>query len=173
LIFAVAALAGPGLRAQEQPVAPAAPADADRPARGGRRGFDPAAMRDRIAQAIRDALGVTKDDEWAVIEPRLTKVTGLQRAANASAFQVFRALDGREDGRAGRRFFGAAMSPETSALVDALRNQAPDAEIQARLAQLRATRKQASTQLAQAQEDLRSVLSVRQEAIAAAAGLLP
>jgi hypothetical protein len=165
LIFAVTALTGPGLLAQEQPAAPA---------QTERRGFDPAAMRDRITKAIREALGVTKDDDWAVIEPRLTKVTELQRAANANAFQVFRALDGTGDDSEGRRrSFGAPMSAETSALIAALRNQAPDAEIQARLAQLREARKQASAQLAQAQEDLRAVLSVRQEAIVVAAGLLP
>ena len=47
-----------------------------------------------------------------------------------------------------------------------------DAEIKARLDRLREVRKQNETKLTKAQEELRAVLSVRQEAVAVAAGLL-
>ena len=49
----------------------------------------------------------------------------------------------------------------------------PDGEIKARLDRLREVRKENEAKLAKAQEDLRAVLTVRQEAIAVMYGLLP
>jgi hypothetical protein len=49
----------------------------------------------------------------------------------------------------------------------------PDAEIKLRLDRVRETRKANEAKLSKAQEDLRAVLSVRQEAVAVVFGLLP
>ena len=49
----------------------------------------------------------------------------------------------------------------------------PDAEIKARLERLRDVRKQNQAKLEKAQDDLRAVLSVKQEALAVMMGMLP
>jgi Spy/CpxP family protein refolding chaperone len=64
-------------------------------------------------------------------------------------------------------------TPELDALRSAATDNLPDAEIKARLARVRDVRKQNDEKLAKAQEDLRAVLTVRQEAVAVASGLLP
>jgi hypothetical protein len=57
-------------------------------------------------------------------------------------------------------------------LRTAIEAKAPGTEIKARLADLKTARKQKAAELAQAQDDLLQVLSVRQEAIAVTMGLL-
>lgn len=60
-----------------------------------------------------------------------------------------------------------------TALQAAVRDKLPEAEVKVRLAKLRETRKNDEAKLAKAQDDLRVVLSVRQEAVAVVFGLLP
>lgn len=60
-----------------------------------------------------------------------------------------------------------------AALSTAVRDKLPDAEIKSRLDRLRETRKDSEAKLTKAQEELRAVLSVRQEAVAVVFGLLP
>jgi hypothetical protein len=64
-------------------------------------------------------------------------------------------------------------SPEVAALSSALRDKLPDAEIKSRLERVREMRKENEAKLSKAQEELRTVLSVRQEATAVVFGLLP
>ena len=66
-----------------------------------------------------------------------------------------------------------SANPEQDALRYAVRDNLPDAEVKARLARARHVHEQAEARLAQAQSDLRAVLSLRQEAVAVLAGLLP
>jgi hypothetical protein len=68
--------------------------------------------------------------------------------------------------------FGGQPDPELDGLRAAITDKLPDAEIKARLARLRDARKQNEAKLDQAREDLRAVLSVRQEAVLVMAGLL-
>jgi len=63
-------------------------------------------------------------------------------------------------------------SPELDALNKAIQAKADTAELKAKLAQVREARKKKEADLVQAQEDLRQILSVRQEAIAVTLGLL-
>jgi hypothetical protein len=63
--------------------------------------------------------------------------------------------------------------PEMELLSSALRDKLPDAEIKMRLDRLREARKANEANLAKAQDELRAVLSVRQEAVAVMFGLLP
>ena len=58
------------------------------------------------------------------------------------------------------------------ALQKAVESKAPADELKAKLAKLREARKEKEAALEKAQEDLRKVLSVRQEAAAVLAGLL-
>jgi hypothetical protein len=55
----------------------------------------------------------------------------------------------------------------------AITEKLPDAEVKSRLDRLREVRKQNEAKVAKAQEELRAVLSVRQEAVAVMFGLLP
>jgi hypothetical protein len=68
---------------------------------------------------------------------------------------------------------GGAANSDQSSLQQAVKDKLPDAEIKARMVRLRESRKQNEAKLAQAQEELRAVLSVRQEAIAVLYGMLP
>ncbi|KAF0180883.1 MAG: protein product from transcript [Limisphaerales bacterium] len=68
--------------------------------------------------------------------------------------------------------FNRQADPEAEALQKSLEAKAPTEEIKAKLAKLRDARRAKEAQLDKAQEELRQILSVRQEAVAVAAGLL-
>jgi hypothetical protein len=142
-----------------------------------RRSFDPEAMKARMLENARTQLEVESDEEWALISERLVKVSELRRAQMSSQFSGASMFSGRGGDRGGDRGSSrggrSSSNPDVSALADAIKNKAPAAEIKARLDVLRENRKKADAQLAQAQEDLRAVLTVRQEAMLVAAGLLP
>ena len=110
---------------------------------------------------LRTQFDVADDAEWQLIADRITKVSELRRATTAGAFGL----------RGGPRA-SASSNSEQAALRAAVTEKLPDAEIKARLERLREAHKQAEAKLDQAREDLRSVLTVRQEAIAVLAGLL-
>ena len=71
-----------------------------------------------------------------------------------------------------RNPFGGEPMPEQEALQKAIDAKAPADEIKSKLAKYREARKVKEANLAKAQDDLRKVLSVRQEAIASVSGLL-
>lgn len=138
---------------------------------GGRGNFDPAAMMDRL----REQFAVTDDAEWALISERLTKVAELRRGAmGGGAFgRGGPPPGGGNNGGGGNRGTRGTGNPEQDALRQAVTDKLPDAEIKSRLDRLREVRKQNEMKLAKAQEELRAVLSVRQEAIAVMYGMLP
>ncbi len=68
--------------------------------------------------------------------------------------------------------FNRAPDPEVEALQKAIEAKADPEEIKAKLANLRSARKEKQAKLEKAQEDLRGVLTARQEAIAVVMGLL-
>jgi hypothetical protein len=155
--------------------APAAPNPAPEPGtpsveRGRlRRGnFNPADIQERMMSSLREQMDVKDDAEWALITERITAVTELRRPQITGAIG---AMFGGRGGNGGNRA-GFAASPEQDALRSALADHLPDAEITARLAKLREVRKQNETKLDQARENLRAVLTVRQEAVAVMVGLL-
>ena len=63
-------------------------------------------------------------------------------------------------------------SPELDALRKTIESKASAAEIKSKLADLRAARKQKEAELEKAQDDLKTILSARQEAVAVTFGLL-
>jgi hypothetical protein len=127
-----------------------------------RANFNPAEMQTRMLAALRTQLDVPDDAEWALISERVTKVFEMRRNQLISGL-----AGGRLAGR-----FGGQVDPEQDALRTAISDKLPDTEIKARLARLRDARKQNETKLDQAREELRAVLSVRQEAVLVMAGLL-
>ncbi len=156
---------------------------------GGRRGGGgtPEEMQARMMTSMRERFEVADDEEWKLISERLTKVMELRR--NAAGGGGFGGFAGRGPGapggdrgtqggggdrgsqRGGRGTGGG--STEMAALTSALRDKLPDAEIKSRLDRVREIRKDNEAKVAKAQEELRAVLSVRQEAVAVMFGMLP
>lgn len=137
---------------------------------GGRGNFNPADMQARMLTALREQFAVTDDAEWNLISERVTAVFDLRRSMNAGGFGGRGGFAGGGN-RPNRP--GATVNPEQDALRAALTDNLPDAEIKARLEHLREVRKQNEAKLGKAQEELRAVLTLRQEAVAVMAGLLP
>ena len=148
---------------------------ADNAGKGGRGNFDPAAMQERMMGALREQLGVTDDAEWALISERLAKVSEIRRSTGGGIGRGGPpgGGPGGPGGGGNRPTRGPSGNPEQDALRAAITDKLPDAEIKSRLDRLREVRKQNEAKLTRAQEELRAVLSVRQEAVAVMFGLLP
>lgn len=171
--FLIAATCLFTVRSQAQPDSPPAggppSANGDGNAGGWHGNFNREDMQARILSNLRTQFEVTDDAEWKLIADRITKVMDLRRSVGGGGF----GMGGfRGGGNQGNRQ-AAAANPEGDALRTALEDKLPDAEIKARLERLRAARKQSEVRLDQAREDLRAVLTVRQEAVAVLMGLLP
>ena len=150
---------------------------ADRPNRPDRGNFNPEQMRQRMMERTREQLGVTKDEDWKILQPRLEKVM------EARGFGGMGRMMGPPPGRGpggdnnaqdpNRRRMGPPQNPEAEALMQAIQAKASNEEIKAKLAKLREARKDREAKLAAAQEDLRKLLTVRQEAMLVGMGMLP
>jgi hypothetical protein len=168
--------------------------------RGGDRGsFNMDEFRQRMAERLKTSLKVT-DDEWAVISPLIEKVQVKMRdSASSRGFGGGApggpggpgAPGGGGDRRRGGGEGGGAptagtpggggdsqrpvraTSPERDALRTALESEtSTPEEIQAKLTALREVRKKSEAELNAAREELRKVLSVRQEAALVGMGML-
>jgi hypothetical protein len=145
---------------------------------GGRANFDPAQFQQRIMDNIRDQLGFTNDTDWSAVQPLIQKVMDARRDVGfgGGMGRMFRNRGGNGDNAngGGRRggFFGGTPSPEAEALQKAIDDNAPAAQIQSALARYEASQKAKQDKLAQAQDQLRGVLTVKQEAQATLLGLL-
>jgi hypothetical protein len=144
---------------------------------GGGRNFDPAQFQQRIMDNIRDQLDFTNDADWDAVQPLVQKVIDARRDVGFGG--IGRGLfGGRRGGNdngnnsGGRRGFGPPPSPEAEALQKAIDDNAPPAQIQTALDKYRSTQQAKEDKLHQAQEDLRKVLTVKQEAQATLLGLL-
>lgn len=150
------------------------------PGQGGRRNrgnFDPAQFREQRMNDLKERLGAT-DDEWKVLQPKVTKLMDAQRESFGGMF------GGRGGGRGGRGGDQAQNNrpnnmPETklakaqSELRTTLENKsAPNGDVQAKLKAYREARDKARADLQAAQKDLKEVCSVRQEAVLVMAGML-
>lgn len=150
---------------------------------GGRRGnFDPAQIQEfqqRRMERLKEDLEV-KDDEWTALQPLIQKVMDAQRAVMSERMRgAFRGGrtggDNAGDNAGGRRFrggFGGEPSPEAEALQKAIDGKASNSEMKAALAKYVESRKTKQTELETSQANLKKVLTVRQEAILTAQGLL-
>ncbi|MBI5767251.1 MAG: hypothetical protein HZA93_05600 [Verrucomicrobia bacterium] len=122
----------------------------------------------RQSAKLRERLEVTDDAEWTVINERITRVEELRKTQLTGGRNLAASPD-----KAGRAERGSPANQELEALKNAVRDQYPDAEIKARLARAHEVQQQRAAQLTRAHEELRAVLSVRQEAILVMAGVLP
>lgn len=162
-------------------VAGAATLSAQDQGQGGRRGnFDPAEMRERMMQAFKESLGAS-DEEWKAIQPRLEKVMEKQRSvATGGGFMGMGGFGGRRGGDGapgggggggGRRGRAEASFPEADALRQAIESGTTE-EIKTKLAAFREARKKREAELRSAREDLRKIVSVKQEAALVSRGIL-
>jgi len=142
---------------------------------------------------MKESLEITDDAEWTAIEPKVGKVFDARRDADSARMRGFMGMGrGRRNGGGGggnggggnaddnnggqRRNRGGGFFGEPSAAVTALQkaidDKAPAAEIKAKLKIVQDEAKDKQAKLVSAQEDLRAVLTPRQEAIATLRGLL-
>jgi hypothetical protein len=135
-------------------------------------GFDPAQFQQRIMEQIRQSLNVTNDNEWAVIQPLVQKVMDTRREAGGGG-GVGMPGPGGPVGPGGRGRLGAQASSEQQALQKAIDDGAPVPQIKDVLAKCRAARKDKQAKLEAAQNNLKNVLNIKQEAQAVLLGLLP
>ncbi len=152
------------------------------PGRGQRGQFDPEEMRQRMLERMRERLGVTDNAEWDVISKRIEAVTEARREAGGFGGMGMGMFGARGPGQRGgqqgdqpqdrRARFGPAVIPEAEALQSAIDSNAPAAEIKQKLDAYRNAMKQRREKLAKAQEDLRKVVTPKQEAQLVLMGLL-
>lgn len=143
--------------------------------RFGRGNFDPAQFQQRIMSNIRDELNFTNDTDWNAVQPLIQKVMDARRGLGSGMgmrMMFRRPGDNNNQNRPRRGGFFGQPSPQAEALQQAIDSHAPDAQIQKALEKYRASEKQKEAQLKQAQDHLRKVLSIRQEAQATLMGLL-
>jgi hypothetical protein len=145
--------------------------------------FDPAQMQQMMLERYRDTLEVTSDDEWAAIKPLVQKVMEARMASFAGMGRgMMMGGPGRggpgggpngPGGPGGARpgMFGQTM-PEADALQKAIDAKASKAEIKAALEKYVVARQAKQNELQKAQDNLRKVLTARQEATATLNGLL-
>lgn len=149
-----------GQRRQGGPGGPGGP--------GGGRRFDPQQMIQNRMDDARNTLGFTNDADWEAVKPLVQKVLEAQRDALMSRFG---GMGRTRPGGGGPGGFGQA-SPEQTALQNAVDANAPAAQVKDLLAKYRASQKAKQARLESAQEDLRKVLTTKQEAQATLMRLL-
>jgi len=145
--------------------------------RPGRGNFDPAQMQQRMLQRVQEELGFTNDTDWSAVQPLVQKVMDAQRDARGGGMARMFARNrgnnnnGGQPGGGRNNFFGQS-SPEAEALQKAIDDNAPADQIKDLLVKYQASQKAKQAKLIAAQNDLRAVLSVKQEAQATLLGLL-
>jgi len=142
---------------------------------GGPQGRDFTAMRqqmqERIMETVKERL-VAGDDEWTVIKPRLSSVMDIQQSNMGNRFSAFmprnrRPMEGEEAQDQ------TAVQKASSELETVLEKEKPSVEeVKAKLTALRAAREKEKQKLLAAQQKLKEVLTVTQEAQLVAMGIL-
>jgi hypothetical protein len=154
--------------------------------RGSRGSYDPAQFKQDRLNRTKEQLEIKDDVEWKAIQPLVEKVMDAQQAvirdrlsgmfSRSSRFGGDRSSSSSSSGdsssRRSRGGFGGEPSPEAQALQKAIDAKAPNSEMKIAIARFQDARKQKQADMETAQANLKKVLSVRQEAIATAAGLL-
>jgi Spy/CpxP family protein refolding chaperone len=144
---------------------------------GGRGNFDPAQMQQRMMENIRGDLGFTNDTDWNAVQPLFQKVMDARRDVGfgSGMGRMFRNRNRNNGDQAGgnnRPNFGPQPSPDAEALQKTIDDNAPTAQVKAALAKYQASQKAKQAKLVTAQENLRKVLTPKQEAQATLLGLL-
>ncbi len=174
------------------PPAPPAPDDAQNNANHGGNRRDPQEMRKMLEDRAKEMLGAS-DEEWSALQPRIEAVMKIQAQLRGNGMaMLFRRnaqpaaaagapADGNNNAGGGRRtggggFFGEQAGPVADAvkqLQTSLDNEkaTPD-EIKAKMAAVRDSRGKLKTDLTKAQDELKALVTSRQEAILLELGVL-
>jgi hypothetical protein len=156
---------------------------------GGRGNFDPEQMRQRMMERYKEAFGITDEAGWKIIQEKITKVNEARREVG---FGGGMGMMGRRQGGPGgpggpggdqagaaqgggqdrQRRPAMDQNPEAEALQKAIEAKASDDELTKKMTAYRDSRKAKQAKLTAAQEDLRGLLTVRQQAVALQMGLV-
>ena len=144
------------------------------PGGGGGGRFDPQQMRQMMLSRAKESVGAT-DEEWKVLGPKVEKVQTLSMQLRGGQRGMF------GGGRGGRQEAAPAQPAQQQSAVEkaaedlrtTLENKdaKPD-DVKKKLEALREAREKAKQDLAQAQDELRQILTVKQEAQLVLMGLL-
>ena len=177
LLVVVAALAGPALGKKDKLP------EGLTGAKAGAVGEKPKSMGkdEKSLLVVKQVIGAS-DQEWPVLRPRVERVLGLLREANAGRdLRATKTKDAKKDAKRGDPPPDAGAAPQATSPVeersrDLLQavgdQQVPVGEVRARIAAIRQARAKARADLAKAQEELRELLTVRQEAVLIVVGVL-
>jgi len=141
----------------------------------GRGNFDPEQMRQRMMDNIREQMGVKDDAEWKILSERIQKVMDARREVGMGGGgmgRMMRRPGGDQGDQGGRRRFGGEPSAEEQALDKAIDSKASKDDLKAAMAKYREAKKAKEAKLLQAQDELKKVLNVQQEAVALAMSLV-
>lgn len=157
----------------------------------GRGNFNPEEMRARMAERMREMLDVKNDDEWKLISARMEKVREARDKVRAFSgdFRIMFSREGGDQGGDRNRGpggqggpgggrgpggfgGGGTPNPDVEAFSKAVQNKAPSEELKQRMARLRDARKAAEAEYDKVSDELRQVLTLRQEATLVAIGTL-
>lgn len=141
-----------------------------------RRQFDPAQARQQRLDRMKQQLGAT-DEEFQAIAPKLEQVMQLSRDVSSRSGRTRNRNRGGQNGQPTQATTGTpALSPVRQAAADlqaatSNKDSKPE-DIKAKLDAFRQAKAQARAQLAAAQQELRGLLTQRQEATLVEMGLL-
>jgi hypothetical protein len=148
----------------------------------GRGNFNPDEMRARMAERMRELLDVKNDDEWNLISARLEKVREARDKVRSFSgdFRILFNREGGDQGGGDRNrgtrgpggFGGGTSNPDVEAFSKAVTTKAPTEELKQRMSRYRDARKAAEAEYDKLSEELRQLLTVRQEATLVAIGTL-
>ncbi len=159
-------------------------------AQGGRGNFDPEQAKQMTLDRYKEALEISDDAEWKAIQTKIIAVLKAREEAQSGGRGGFgrggRGRGGNNQdagaggaGGGGRRggggfgsMWGGEVNPDIEALQKAVEAKASPDELKAKMAKLRESVKAREAKLVAAQDDLRKLLSVRQEATSVTMGLL-
>ena len=152
---------------------------------GGRGGFDPSQFMDMMLDRMQEQLAFS-DAEWKAVRPMVQSVMEKQRTTRGPGMGAMFGRGGRggrggqpgganadTGGRGGRGGQpGAAGFPEQEALQAAIESNASAADIKTKLDSYKKAVAKNDAALKKAQDELRTVLSVKQEAQLTLFGML-
>ncbi len=137
----------------------------------GRRRGDPAQMRERMMNNVKEQMGVN-EDEWKALAPKVEKVVTLQHELRSAS-----GMGGFGGGPGGRGEAGdqppTKLAQAQRDLRTALENKdTPAPDIAKRLADFREARDKVRAEFETAQKALKAGITPRQEAVLVMTGLL-
>lgn len=140
--------------------------------------WDNSKAKAKIMEHYRAKLEVKDDAEWNIIQERIQNVLRAEHEFQAVLLAAQHKSHSSGQGTAAKGHAGQDRAhegdaeSEVRALQELVKAKAPAHEIKPRLARVREILRGRQDKLAAAREDLRAVLSARQEAVALLSGLL-